>query len=356
MTACTMPSDYGAELLLGSSPVVGSGFHGTGSSFFSDYSRCGSPVSVWGNDVAASNTNSDYYPGTLMGHQFSNSINTTDQCRSFARTGSLRRSKKLNKLKNEFASKPLLLTIPAKSILRQQDELPQEDDLLTSPTREKKKVSFADALGQQLERIKLITERPDCPPLWSTDFIEKVTGGFSPEPPAKQWEATFAQPASDYMNFKLKLDRENVCLENVVIEENKAIIRGTIKVRNLSFHKDVLVRYTSNGWITTNDQVAIYIPAPTTSSSSYDIYDRFGFEVPLPDGNSADKLEFCIRFSSDGTEYWDNNNGRNYVLISFRSKSKDSGKSVRDAYQLSLDSWTEFASWNHLSLDDSPYW
>lgn len=122
MTACTMPSDYGAELFLGSSPVVGSGFHGSGSSFFSDYNRCGSPVSVWGNDVAA--TNSAYYPGTLMG-QCADNINTPDQFRSFARTGSLRRSKKINKLKNEFASKPLLLTIPAKSILRQQDELPQ---------------------------------------------------------------------------------------------------------------------------------------------------------------------------------------------------------------------------------------
>lgn len=119
MTACTMPSDYGVELMLGSSPVVGSGFHGSGSSFFSDYPRCGSPAMLWDNP---NNTNTSYYPGNLM---TSNATEPSDNCRSYARTGSLRRSKKLNKLKAEFQQRPLLLTIPAKSILRTQDELPQ---------------------------------------------------------------------------------------------------------------------------------------------------------------------------------------------------------------------------------------
>ena len=117
MTACTMPSDYGAELMLGSSPVIGSGF-GSGS-FFTDYPRCGSPAMMWENPSHANNAT--YYPGNLM----SQDLNPTDNCRTYARTGSLRRSKKLNKLKSEFQQKPLLLSIPAKSILRTQDELPQ---------------------------------------------------------------------------------------------------------------------------------------------------------------------------------------------------------------------------------------
>ncbi|XP_018020774.1 protein phosphatase 1 regulatory subunit 3B isoform X2 [Hyalella azteca] len=346
MTACTMPSDYGAELMLGSSPVMGSGFHGTGSSFFSEYPRCGSPSSMWGDQGS-------YYPSPLTGSY--SDLNAPDPCRSFARTGSLRRPKKLNKIKKDFP-KPLLLTIPAKSILRSPDEFPQEEDAVaTSPNREKKRVAFADTLGHTLAQIKVITERPDCPPFWSAEFIEKVTGGFSAEKPPNRWELTFSQPVSDYMGFKLRLDRENVALENVVIEETQGIVKGTVKVRNLSFHKDVLVRYSSDAWLSSRDVSGVFIPAPTTSVA-YDLYDRFSFEIPLPEANLTDKLEFCVRFSCDGREYWDNNSGRNYVAISFRSKNDEKKNKTNDAYQLSLDSWTEFASWNHLSLDDSPYW
>lgn len=97
------------------------------------------------------------------------------------------------------------------------------------------------------------------------------------------------------------------------------------------------------------------MPSPATSAA-YDLYDRFGFSLPLPDASCTDKLEFCIRFSCDGMEYWDSYNGRNYVAISFRAKDSENKKSAKDAYQLTLDSWTEFASWNHLSLDDTPYW
>ncbi|KAF2358278.1 CBM21 (carbohydrate binding type-21) domain [Trinorchestia longiramus] len=292
MTACTMPSDYGAELMLGSSPVLGSGFHGSGSSFFSEYPRCGSPSTLWGDQ----NNTSSYYPSPLSGSY--TDLNAPEQCRAFARTGSLRRPKKLNKLKTDLP-KPLLLTIPAKSILRSPDEYPQEEDTATSPNREKKKVAFADTLGHKLAQIKLITERPDCPPFWSSEFIEKVTGGLPTEKPPNEWELTFSQPASDYMNFKLRLERENVALENVIIEESKRILSGTVKVHNLSFHKDVLIRYSSNGWLTSNDAVATYIQSPTTSVA-YDLYDRFGFEVPLPDANITDKLEFCVRFTCDG--------------------------------------------------------
>lgn len=43
-----------------------------------------------------------------------------------------------------------------------------------SPTKEKKKVSFADMTGGNLTSIKIITERPDHPPRWSQDFLEQV--------------------------------------------------------------------------------------------------------------------------------------------------------------------------------------
>lgn len=61
-------------------------------------------------------------------------------------------------------------------------------------------------------------------------FIYQVTGGIPPESPTKQWELTFSQPASDYMNYKFRLDRDNVAVENVILEESKGLVKGTLKV------------------------------------------------------------------------------------------------------------------------------
>ena len=128
------------------------------------------------------------------------------------------------------------------------------------------------------------------------------------------------------------------------------------QVRNLSFHKEVHVKYTSNSWASTNVTQATYIPAPNTAVA-YDLYDRFAFEMPLPDAERTDKLEFCVQFTCDGTDYWDNNNGRNYILISFRTKDvQNSSSASRDPYRLNLDSWSEFAAWNYANTEESPYW
>jgi len=361
MTACTMATDYGYDILLGSSPVLTSNFmHGPASTFFSD--RCSTSVGFWDTtSTTMTSTTASYYSTDALVGQFSD-LRATDRFHgTYARTGSLRRSKKLDRAKKEFAqNKPLLLTSPSKSCLRQIDEQSPDDTTdLTTPTKEKKKVCFADALGRQLAQIKLITERPDCPPLWSPQFLEKVTGGIEKESSTvNEWELTFTQPVSDYINFKNKLDNENVTLENVLLDTKvKGIAKGTISVRNISFHKDVTVRYTTNNWLTTEDVLCTYVPSAVTCAS-YDLYDRFSFEITLPEEPESDKLQFCIRYSSDGQEFWDNNNGRNYIIVSYRTKNKNknSNSKTGDAYKMNMDSWSEFASWNCAADNLSPYW
>ena len=59
----------------------------------------------------------------------------------------------------------------------------------------------------------------------------QVTGGAKPEAIADTWELTFSQPASDYLGWKSKLERDNVALENVMVNEAESKISGTIKVR-----------------------------------------------------------------------------------------------------------------------------
>ena len=58
----------------------------------------------------------------------------------------------------------------------------------------------------------------------------QVTGGVTPDPPTTEWQLTFAQPVADYVNFKNKLDREYITLENVIIDARKAVAKGTVSV------------------------------------------------------------------------------------------------------------------------------
>nr|XP_027208476.1 uncharacterized protein LOC113802155 [Penaeus vannamei] len=204
---------------------------------------------------------------------------------------------------------------PIKSCLvaRQEDEYEQEGAV--SPTRLKKRVVFADDQGRPLTEVRLLTERSDCPPRWTADFLEQVRGGGGAGGPV---ELAFRQPASDYSGDEGPLETNNVSLENVVIKESEARVTGTVKVglslvrsfvrllcRNLSYHKQVKVRYTTSNWLAHDDVYADYVPsAATATGASYDLYDTFTFALPLPSSNQADKLEFCVCYTCSDAEFW----------------------------------------------------
>lgn len=46
------------------------------------------------------------------------------------------------------------------------------------------------------------------------------------------------------------LEEKKVSLENVIVRESESIVVGTVKVRNLSFDKEVVVRVTYDKWKT----------------------------------------------------------------------------------------------------------
>lgn len=47
-------------------------------------------------------------------------------------------------------------------------------------------------------------------------------------------------------------------LENVIVKESESVVVGTIKVRNLSFHKEVIVRASWNDWQSQEDTFCTY--------------------------------------------------------------------------------------------------
>lgn len=225
-----------------------------------------------------------------------------------------------------------------------------------------------------------MSEPSNVPPLWSLQFLAHITQGWVSPIPTEQWTIDFKQPASDYLDFRRKLDRDNVSLENVIVRENDSVVVGTIKVRNLSFHKEVIVRASWDNWKSQEDIFCTYsqIFQVGNTSGAYILYDTFSFKITLPPSSSS-KLEFCVCYRCDGKEYWDSNNGTNYTLTKRTSMGNNSSNILSlnklnektttaptpqsaitlskysDVGQAKVTSWSEFASWNHLE-NTCPYW
>lgn len=287
------------------------------------------------------------------------------------------RQHSLTNFHKSIATLPTSPKRPCLVIRPNEDSFSSGDEDPTSPTKLKKKVVFADDKGMSLTHVRVMTEPSNVPPLWSMRFLAEVTRGVTAEPEVQKepWEITFVQPASDYVTFRKKLDTDMVSLENVIIKEAEDQIVGTVKVKNLAFHKEVFVRLSTDNWKTHEDAFCNFVPNNLPSTGTFVVFDTFSFKINLPPRSR--RVEFCVCFRCEGKEYWDSNSGANYVVVKkavapiHRSLSDNSlfGKKVvenmrngisktskcRDASQAKLDSWADFASWNHLE-NSTPYW
>lgn len=164
-----------------------------------------------------------------------------------------------------------------------------------------------------------MSEPSNVPPLWSTAYVAGLTGGLFRPPKEDQdatqdstpaWQVTFPQPASDYLAFRHKLDQDNVSLENVIVRESEQCLVGTVKVRNLAYDKEVVVRVSSDCWSTHEDVHCTYVEQP--GAPALVLYDTFRFRLTLPVASNI--VEFCVRYRTDSRESWDNNEGKNYLV------------------------------------------
>lgn len=171
-------------------------------------------------------------------------------------------------------------------------------------------------------QVRVMSEPSNVPPLWSTAYVAGLTGGLlfgmsknrdqnAAEDTTPPWQVTFPQPASDYLAFRRKLEQNNVSLENVIVRESEQCLVGTVKVRNLAYDKEVVVRVSSDHWSTHEDVHCIYVEQPG-SSSALNLYDTFRFRLTLPVMSNI--IEFCVQYRTDGKELWDNNEGNNYLI------------------------------------------
>ncbi|ESN89924.1 hypothetical protein HELRODRAFT_194764 [Helobdella robusta] len=217
--------------------------------------------------------------------------------------------------------------------------------------KKKKKVKFADAFGLELAIVRLIlsgenlsdeafqqrfqaatasyqtnfnnqnnnnnivahktsTNRSSCLKGAVDSTSAKSENVQSQSTPGKRIIADFVQPGNSE-DFSTKVWLQNVVLESCLAEKKSNSISGCIRVYNLTYRKEVIVRYTMNKWATYSEHKASYIYGSNDGNS-----DRFSFLIALPPyfdvGNT---FEFAIIYrTSDGREFWDNNHGRNYTM------------------------------------------
>lgn len=176
----------------------------------------------------------------------------------------------------------------------------------------KKIVRFADVLGLDLADVKTFLDEIPNIPKSAFEDLEIMES----EPPIqlgpksdKLLMPLFQQPGG--LSTFLDLVREKqVSLENAAVTDHiNHTICGSVRVRNLDFHKSVHIRYTIDNWRTYADLQATYV-----ENSCDGFSDKFTFVLY---GNSmlvGQRLEFAVRFQCKGQQFWDNNFGANYCF------------------------------------------
>lgn len=140
--------------------------------------------------------------------------------------------------------------------------------------------------------------------------------GSKASPCPFEWElATPNFPHDSLVRRAMPVRLEKVWLSN----DHKSLL-GSVTVANLAFHKSVVCRFTMDYWKTVSEVGAEY-SHEIRPRQSPEGHDRFTFAIKLSDMADLESktLFFCIRYTVNGHEYWDNNNSTNFQ-VDFKKK------------------------------------
>jgi len=201
--------------------------------------------------------------------------------------------------------------------------------LRTSPgtPHTKKSVRFADALGLDLECVRQIqtvdesqlTVVPggDGGRLRRPLLAEASAAWHRPSTPVRRYLCACFQAPGGHPDFMDRVRWSRVVLESCEADDRALTITGVIRVANVTYHKSVAARVTTDGWATQTDVVAEYVPRSNDGTT-----DRFSFRIVLPHGATdlGRRVEFAVYFvalfdlDNRAETYWDNNFGSNYCF------------------------------------------
>lgn len=178
----------------------------------------------------------------------------------------------------------------------------------------KKGVHFSDNITQV--RHFLQVDRP----------LAVSAGGSPVESYEDEMEFPFDRPkASSPGGFEVRLNNfprdslerlsQPLRVDRIALSGDQKALLGDVVVANLSFHKTVTARFTTDAWKTTSEVCAAY-NGDARKKPKDPGFDLFSFSINLTDQANLDKktMLMCIRYNVGGQEFWDNNNSQNYRI------------------------------------------
>uniref|UniRef100_A0A3Q3JJS6 CBM21 domain-containing protein n=1 Tax=Monopterus albus TaxID=43700 RepID=A0A3Q3JJS6_MONAL len=215
-------------------------------------------------------------------------------------------------LKHSLSSDP-----PAKAIMRRRTQsLPSSRErmkALRSP-----QVRFVDSLGLALEQVKVfkVQDHPLIPQhvMFRLLMSSELAFGKTLELSLPYFKPCFPENMGAQPDFLRRLCTQCVCLEQVLCSEHG--ITGTVQVLNIAYEKEVTVHYSFTNWKTYTDAKASWVSRGHQGECNAPNTDVFRFYLPVPPFilQPGSVLEFAICYHVKGSDYWDNNNRKNYKL------------------------------------------
>ncbi|KAI8379743.1 putative phosphatase regulatory subunit-domain-containing protein [Radiomyces spectabilis] len=171
---------------------------------------------------------------------------------------------------------------------------PSRRNSLKARTQPKKSVRFRDAcdvrlfIQSQMPAAVHSDPKPFLPPTWRISKLNWTPG------------LTFSRDAKVQLE-SVQLTHSDMCEEPTLV--------GCCRVANLAFKKHVTVRYSLDYW-----NSFVEIDAEYCDSIANGTWDRFSFTIPLVSQQVVRTVYLALCYTVNGTEYWDNNSGRNYQI------------------------------------------
>ncbi|KAM3436796.1 hypothetical protein NHJ13734_004938 [Beauveria thailandica] len=159
---------------------------------------------------------------------------------------------------------------------------------------------------------------------YESDTEYPFLSGSQTRAPPFEWELVTTNFPHDNNLIRRSLPAR---LEKVWLSKDQKVLQASIDVANLAFEKLVTCRFTLDGWKTTSEVTGEYTSSIDARKGTAG-HDRFTVSIRLADTANLESktLFFCIRYSVNGKEYWDNNNGSNFQVDFHKKHLPQRGK------------------------------
>jgi len=162
------------------------------------------------------------------------------------------------------------------------------------------------------------SDEPPLVPLSAMKDLHLSDAGFSSSESLASTDVghltfCFCQPGCS-SDFVLRVIERKVLLETIAASDESLTLSGVVRVANISYQKKVVIRYTTNSWMTHSDSEATYLFGSNDGAT-----DRFTFTVKLPSYFTiGNRLEFSVMYMSGSDTFWDSNFGVNYRVECYK--------------------------------------